>query len=381
MGPTRQKIYLFVFFLALAEALVFSVNSPFIANLISGELVGTVYSLASLSAILLLGLLPFFIRRAGPAGVLSALLFAGALVAFAVAYWPTAAILGALVIFLAIPQVAPAVSDIFIESSSRPGERGRVIGSEFTFMNLAFVIAPIIGGFIITRLGFNTLYAVSGAVFLLALLLSLRFTRHLRVSRLHTGHFWKGLGRAWRNRNLRNVLTTQFLLQFFFSWMVIYTPLYLIDKFALGYSTLGIIFSIMLIPYVILEYPLGKIADNKIGEKELLVVGFVLTAFTTAVIPLIETSSIWIWAIILFGTRVGAAMIEGMSATYFYKKADAEDIDLIALFRDMRPVAYILGPLLASLIIFEFSMGSLFPILGLIMLTGALIATRLRDTR
>jgi len=370
-----------VFFLALAEALLFSVNSPYIAKLVSGELVGTLYSFASLAAILLLGLLPFFIKRSEPGYVLATLLFAGAVVSFITAYLPGFLALGALVIFLAIPQVAPAVSDIFIESSSEPNERGRVIGSEFTFMNLAFVISPIIAGFVITRLGFSSLYALSGAIFILAMLLSLRFTRGVIPKRKRTGNMWKGLVSAWGKRDLRFILIIQFLLQFFFSWMVIYTPLYLISKFSFGYEVLGVVFSLMLLPYILLEYPLGRLADAKLGEKELLGGGFVLAAITTGIVPLISSNSIWVWALILFGTRVGAAMIEGMSATYFYKKVEASDIDLIALFRDMRPVAYIVGPLLASLVMSKFSTGALFPILAGIMLAGALIATLLHDTR
>src|SRR3989338_4346904 len=217
-------------------------------------------------------------------------------------------------------------------------------------MNLAFVISPIIAGFVITRLGFSSLYALSGAIFILAMLLSLRFTRGVIPKRKRTGNMWKGLVSAWGKRDLRFILIIQFLLQFFFSWMVIYTPL-------------------------------CRLADAKLGEKELLGGGFVLAAITTGIVPLISSNSIWVWALILFGTRVGAAMIEGMSATYFYKKVEASDIDLIALFRDMRPVAYIVGPLLASLVMSKFSTGALFPILAGIMLAGALIAPLLHDTR
>src|SRR3989344_1360184 len=367
----RKRIYPFIFFLALAEALLFSVNSPYIASIISDDLVGTLYSLSSLAAIILLATLSWFIRRAGAGKTLGTLLFAGALVAFGAAYLSVPWVLGALVIFLAIPQVAPAVSDIFIEASSRVRERGRVIGTEFTFMNLAFVISPILAGFIISLSGFSLLYSISGGVFILALILSTRFTKSLEPKRTHPGNLWRGLRDAWRRIDLRFVLFLQFLLQFFFSWMVIYTPLYLIDKFAFSYEALGVIFSIMLIPYVLLEYPLGKIADTRLGEKELLACGFVLMAVTVGVIPIVTSGVIWAWAVLLFGTRVGAAMVEGMSATYFYKKVRVDETDLIALFRDMRPVAYLAGPLLASLIITQLSLPTLFPVLAGIMLLGS----------
>src|SRR3989338_11699608 len=131
----------------------------------------------------------------------------------------------------------------------------------------------------------------------------------------------------------------------------------------------------MLLPYLLLEYPLGRLADGKVGEKELLGCGFVLMAITVGIIPLIHTGSLIIWTIILFGTRVGAAMIESMSATYFYKKVEARDLNLIALFRDMRPLGYIVGPILAGVVVAKFSMASLFLILGGVMLFGALITT------
>jgi len=377
----RRRIYIFVFLLMLGEALLFSVNSPFIVKLVGEDLVGTLYSLSSLGAILLLALLPIFIRRSSPAKILTTLILVAAAAALLVGYGNSLWTIGALVIFLVIPQVAPAVSDIFIEKSSRVAERGSVVGTELTFMNLAFVIAPIIAGWIIVSHGFNVLYTISGVIFLLALFASLTFIAKNKPSHTHPGNLWRGIASAWTRKDLRYVLITQFLLQLFFSWMIIYTPLYLIDKFGFGFETLGIIFSIMLLPYILLEYPLGKIADNKLGEKELLSCGFVLMAITVGVIPFITSGAAWVWVVILFGTRVGAAMVEGMSAIYFFKKVEAKDIDLLALFRDMRPLAYLIGPIVASVIIADGSMISLFPTLSILMILGALTATRLHDTK
>ena len=376
----KRKIYLHVFLLTLAEALLFSVNSPFIEKLIGSELVGTVYSLGSLATLLLLLYLPRVLERVRAGDALSVLLLAGALGATGVAFAGNPWIFGFLIIFLAIPQVTPAVSDIYIEKVSLIRDRGKTIGSEFTWMNLAFTISPIIAGFIIARSGFNTLYIISTLVFILALFASRTFTK-ISTPHIRKGNLWRGLKSAWTNNDLRHVLILCFLLQFFFSWMVIYTPLYLIASFGLSFESLGIIFSIMLLPYLLLEYPLGRLADGKLGEKELLGCGFVLMAITVGIIPLIHTGSLIIWTIILFGTRIGAAMVESMSATYFYKKVRSDDADSPALFRDMRPLAYLVAPLMASFVINKFGTSTLFPILGIIMLLGAFISTRLHDTR
>ena len=378
----RRKVYLFIFLLTLGEAMLFSVNSPFIASLVSDELVGTVYSLSSLAAIALLALLPIFLRRASPSTILPTLLFASALSAWGVPWLGMPWSLGALILFIALPQVAPAVSDTFIEASSKARQRGRVIGAELTFMNLAFVIAPIIAGRIIATAGYRPLYLISGFIFILALISSLSLKSATgQETKYSPGSLWRGLREAWGRSNLRFVIMTQFLLQFFFSWMIIYTPIYLINKFDFGFADLGIIFSIMLLPYILLEYPLGKIADDRLGEKEILSGGFVLMAIIVGAIPFITSSSMWVWVVILFGTRIGSAMVESMSAIYFYKKVEAKDVDLLALFRDMRPIAYLVGPIAASVIIAQSGIASLFPVLAIFMIVGALIATRLHDTR
>jgi len=360
---------------------LFSVNSPFIAGIVSESLVGVVYSLASVAALLLLAYLPRVLRTAGAPATLTVLLVMGAAAAITVALGSASWVLGALVLFLAIPQVAPAITDMYVEAESRVGERGKAVGADFSFMNLAYAIGPVVAGFIIARSGFSTVYFIAAAAFIAALLAANRFTKHVILPHTRRGNLWKGLGQAWGNKNLRVVLSLVFLLHAFFAWMIIYTPLYLQTRFGFGYETLGLIFSIMIVPYLLLEYPLGRIADKWLGEKELLIGGFTIIAITVGVIPLINNKSWILWAGILFATRVGSATVEGMSATYFYKKTRPDQADVIALFRDMRPLAYLIAPVLASIVVTKLSVGSLFPILGGVMLIGALLSTRLKDTR
>jgi len=73
-----------------------------------------------------------------------------------------------------------------------------------------------------------------------------------------------------------------------------------------GWENIGLIFTIMLVPFVLVDFPLGRLSD-KIGEKKLLITGFLITILFTLIIPFISAPLVWIWAIILFGTRLGAA--------------------------------------------------------------------------
>ena len=173
-----------------------------------------------------------------------------------------------------------------------------------------------------------------------------------------------------------------FLLQFFYSWMVIYTPIYLYTHIGFSWQEIGIIFSIMLLPFVLTEAPLGKLADRKWGEKEVMSVGFIVMALATGLIAFVETKNLALWAILLFITRIGAAMVEIMSETYFFKKVHSSKADVIGFFRTMRPFAYIISPILATVLFaFFLPIKYIFLVLAIIMFLGLYSSLELKDTK
>jgi predicted MFS family arabinose efflux permease len=163
--------------------------------------------------------------------------------------------------------------------------------------------------------------------------------------------------------------------------MVIYTPLYLHDYIGFGWQDIGIMFSIMLLPFLLLEGPLGRIADKWLGEKEFLAAGFVITAVATALIAFLREPSFILWTSVLFATRVGASMIEVMIETYFFKKISAGDADVVAFFRAVRPAAYVVAPAFAALLLSLISLSRLFIALAIIVLAGLAFTIPLKDTK
>ncbi len=147
------------------------------------------------------------------------------------------------------------------------------------------------------------------------------------------------------------------------------------------WNQIGIIFSIMLLPFVILDFPLGRLSD-KIGEKKMLIIGFLIISISTLTIPLFTTKSIYLWMLILFATRVGAATIETMSENYFFKSVDEKSVDVLSFFRNTTPVSFVIAPLLAiPVLFFAPSFQYIFLVLGAIMLSGFLVSLKLRDVK
>jgi MFS-type transporter involved in bile tolerance (Atg22 family) len=85
---------------------------------------------------------------------------------------------------------------------------------------------------------------------------------------------------------------------------------------------------------------------------------------------------------ILFMTRVGAAMIETMSESYFFKSITEKNDDEISFFRNTGPLSFVIAPLLATPILFLVpSFEYLFFILGAILFLGFFISLRLKDIK
>jgi len=119
----------------------------------------------------------------------------------------------------------------------------------------------------------------------------------------------------------------------------------------------------------------------KIGEKEMLIFGFLFMIISTLAFPFIKIPILIMFALILFATRIGAATVEVMSESYFFKKVTKEDADEIAFFRNTLPVSFIIAPAFATLILlFVPNLSYLYFILGAILGLGLLLSLRLKDT-
>jgi len=162
--------------------------------------------------------------------------------------------------------------------------------------------------------------------------------------------------------------------------MVFYSSLYLINL-GIPLENFGIIFTLMLIPFVLIQLPAGFLADKKGGEKELIILAVLILSSSVLPIYFLNTKSIIIWASILFITRIGAALLEILSDTYFYKKVDGRDVDIIDFYRTANPLSHIFAFSICALLLRFFPLKSVFVLLFLILLTGLYPAFLLNNNK
>jgi len=128
----------------------------------------------------------------------------------------------------------------------------------------------------------------------------------------------------------------------------------------------------MLLPFVLFQIPLGRIADRWHLEPHIMSIGFLIMAICTGILVSVGFASWWVLGIILFGTRVGASAVQVSTESYFFKHIHSGNISEIGIFRDTIPIAYTLAPIIATILLTTTGLETLhlFLILGIFMLCG-----------
>jgi hypothetical protein len=386
--PTNSRrglaiLYALGLLLAVSAALPAYMQSSFLASFVSLEIVSLFFVAANLITVFCIAFFPRTIKNLGNF-LSSKLTLAGyALSLFLLmrADTATTALLG-LIMFTVFSNLMWINMDLLVESFSKDSKTGRIRTTYFTFINAGWILAPALSSYLISLSGYPVAFFAAACLVIPAFLLFLSKKKELN------GVICYGqddpiiiIKDIWKNRNLRGIFSIAFLLQVFYSTAVVYIPIYLNQVIGLSWKELGLAFSIMLLPFVIFEIPAGILADKRYGEKEILFVGFSIIIISLLMFFLLKSTSIWIWIIILFFSRVGAALIEAMRETYFFKLVDVEDVGHINIFRTAAPLGYIAGPIIALPIISCLPMNYLFLVIAIVSLSGLAFTASLKDTK
>ena len=185
----------------------------------------------------------------------------------------------------------------------------------------------------------------------------------------------------WSNPSLQRITLAHFLLQVCFSWFAIYIPILLFSYELFSWSEIGIIIAIGILPYVVLEYPLGFIADKWLGEKEFLTAGFVILSVALFGMWFLNGASFWWWVAVMVLSRVGAAMVESMTEVHFFRHVTEKDTSVITAFRALRPLGSVAGPLLASVALIYLTLPTTFIVFAVVMLLGVPLSLSIVDSK
>ncbi len=378
-------IYLLAVIFNFHGLLVAYSNSTFMEQFVSPATVGILFTISSSIAVFAFLFISHVLHKIGNVRLVVGLSIIEiiALIVLGFTSSPTAAIV-AFIVFMVLNPLIYLSIDIFSESLIGKNENstGSKRGLTLTLMSLAAVAAPLALAVIVgdKESQLFKVYLVSAAVFSTFIFIILAKFKNFQDPKYHKMKIISSVSSFWKRKDMRNVFLANFTLQMFFSWMIIYLPLYLATEIGFTWDIIGVIIAIGLFAYVIFEYPVGIIADKWIGEKEMMATGFIIIAITSAWISFMVTASILAWIILMFISRIGASFVEATTESYFFKHTKGTDANIMSFFRLTRPLAMVAGAMMGTISLLFLPFQFIFIVLGFMMVPGIFFSLNLKDT-
>jgi MFS family permease len=379
-------IYLASLLLIFHTLVVAYINSSFLEQFIPTKGIGTIYIVSSALTILIFLFISRVLHRVGNFKLTLTLLILNglAVMGMSVAHTLEFAV-PLLVVHLISISLIIFNLDVFMEEhiGNNEGVTGTRRGLLYALMGIVSALAPFICSELVAFAGgnFSYVYITSAVSLLPIIVLLLWFFKDFKDPPYNDIKALEAIRTFWVRKEIRAVFITHFALQIFFMCMVVFVPLYLTQHVGLSWAEFGIVMFFGQLAYVIFEYPIGFIADRFIGEKEMMGLGLMILAISTAWISFVTVPSVLLWGIIMFVTRIGASFVEVTTEVHFFKKTNSSDAQIISFFRITRPLAYVAGAIIASLSLLYLPFNLLFIVIAFLMIPAMFVTLDIEDSK
>ena len=243
-------------------------------------------------------------------------------------------------------------------------------------VNLAAVLGPILGGYLILTHGFNLVFGLWFLTSILSVLVFISYIgteskanriqsfEELFKSKTYSNDF-KHLKQHWTD--LKPIYTLMFLFSIIFGFFWLAVPL-LLEELGASYVQMGIIFGAAALPSVF-QFIFGDIADHIGRKKTLLGLSIILTP---VLLSMFFVESILLLGVLFF---LASAFTNGMSpaihAMFDEKAPEKVESELVGFLENFKHFGQLIGPIMAGAVSSVFSLSASFGfaaiISGLIM--------------
>lgn len=365
----RNRFVIFgaAFFFSLHLALITYLNTVFLSKMFSIGVVDMLFILGSTGSCVLLFFEPRVIHRLGVIHTALIALTLSAICLLCIGfhlYVPVVVL--AFITYLALNTTIISLFDIALEHYSPRRRIGDIRGFYFTVMNASWVLAAVWNSKLLTKTNLGGIYLICAVLVLLAYACIRTLTKTFQ-DRKHQFFSLKDVGMVLRQKEkYSHVFIADMTLQTFYAVMVFFSALYLAPLFPL--STIALLYTIMLTPFLLLQYLFGRLCDRFRNEPRLIRIGFLVMAVSVLMFPLaVKDRSFFEIASVLFLSRVGAAIAEIALETYFFSVVHDNETAAIAVFRSLVPLSYLLVACLSMLFHAPYSI--YFILIGILLLS------------
>lgn len=205
---------------------------------------------------------------------------------------------------------------IIVKDNSQKTNLSQNEGVVYTFSNFAWIIGPLIAGFVVAVTGERVVFLLSAFFVLISLFI-------FRLSKINDNNVKKRLDRhSLKNfvgffKSKRRIVSYIMAggVSFWWSLIYIYMPLYII-RGGLSEVWVGYFLFAVPVPLILLEYKFSSIA-GRIGFRRMFKFGYFI-AFIFSILCFFFASNIFFVLSLLVLASVGMAMLEPTRDAYFF---------------------------------------------------------------
>jgi MFS family permease len=266
---------------------------------------------------------------------------------------------------------------IIVKDKSGDKHLSRNEGLIYTFLNVAWVIGPLLAGYLSEKFGISLIFTLSAIFILISAIL-------FKISRIKNPHIMKNIdGNLVKNfidffKDKKRVKA--YLLgggvNLWWTLIYIFVPLYIIRS-GLDIIWVGYFLFAIAIPLMILEFHFSKLA-GKIGFKKIFKIGFLIPAIL--VIACFFITNVYIVLGLLTLASVGLAMIEPTTEAYFFDMINKKDeCRFYGPYNTTAEVNDFVGKILSATLLIFLPFKFMFLLFGIFMLFFVFLSTKIKD--
>jgi hypothetical protein len=363
------SIGLISFIFTLHTAIPAYVDSSYLSLFTDEHFIGEIYMAVAAVTVLCFFLIYRILKRYGDYATAVGLIILDAITLAGIVWGQSFAVIAAaFVLNMAILALISFTYDVFLETYTETAHTGGVRGWFLTITNSAWILAPLIAGMLIYGHVYTGVFIAALVLLAPVIYLVHKNFRRFPDSAYESPSAWATIREVATMPDIWKLCVINTVLNTFYCWMIIYTPLYLAQTIGFDWSSIGIILTIMLVPFVLIQLPFGKLADEKYGEKGLMGIGFLFHGtyhYRFGFCHFAQPDC-------LGGSAIHHSYRRGFGRSddrdLFFQESESKESNILAAFRTTRQIPYFLAPAITGIGLFFTGSTGLFVILGVICL-------------
>ncbi|MDO8467991.1 MAG: MFS transporter [Nanoarchaeota archaeon] len=266
---------------------------------------------------------------------------------------------------------------IIIRDISTEHQLSRNEGLVYSFLNTAWVLGPLIAGYVLGAQGVSKVFIMS-CIFIFSAIVLFKFSRinDSNISKKPDKHILRNFLDFFKNKKRAVAYFIGGGMSLWWSLIYLYIPL-MIERSSLGVEWIGYFLFAIAFPLILCEYLFSKIAAKK-GYKKMFILGYSILALCAL------TSFFFTNIYFILGTLAlasfGAAMIEPTAEAYFFTvlKNKREEAKYYGSYNTALDLNLFVGKVIPAGFLLFLPFKSIFIIFGFMMIVMAFVSSKVR---